>query len=154
MPYLLGLFLALAAAALIAWPLLRSRRSSRIPRRGALDALKEVQHQRAQAYDDIRILGLDRELGHVTADQYAEAYEAHRLRAALLLRQEEDIRAELTPRMNNIEDEVLALRVATGSVGSTTECADCGGLREAAAPFCPRCETDSLGYAGASPEAE
>ena len=154
MPYLLGLLLALAAAALIGWPLLRARRSSRLPRRGALDALREVQHQRAQAYDDIRILGLDRELGHVTAEQYEEAYDAHRLRAALLLRQEEEIRAELAPRMNAIEDEVLALRVASGSVASTAACADCGGLRDAEAPFCPRCETDSLGYAGASPEAE
>ena len=154
MPYLLGLLLALAAAALIAWPLLRARRSSPLPRRGALDALKEVQHQRAQAYDDIRVLGLDRELGHVTADQYAEAYEAHRLRAALLLRQEEDIRAELTPRMNEIEDDVLAVRLKSGSIGSTTECADCGGLRDADATFCPRCETDSLGYAGETTEAE
>ena len=154
MPYLLGLVLALAAAALIAWPLLRSRRSSRVPHRSALDALKEVQHQRAQAYDDIRILGLDRELGHVTAEQYADAYEAHRLRAALLLRQEEDIRAELAPRMNEIEDNVLAVRVASGSVDSTTSCADCGGLRDADVSFCPRCETDNLGYTGVPTEAE
>ena len=154
MPYLLGLLLALAAAALIAWPLLRARRSSPLPRRGSLDALREVQHQRAQAYDDIRILGLDRELGHVTADQYAEAYEAHRLRAALLLRHEEDIKAELTPRMNELEDEVLAVRLASGSVLSTTECEDCGGFRDADALLCPRCETDSLGNAGAASEAE
>ncbi|MDE2860741.1 MAG: hypothetical protein OYI31_07125 [Chloroflexota bacterium] len=154
MPYLLGLLLALAVAALIAWPLLRARRSSPLPRRGALDALKEVQHQRAQAYDDIRILGLDRELGHVTAERFAETYEAHRLRAALLLRQEEDLRAELSPRMNKIEDDVLAVRLASGSVLSTTECEDCGGLRDTDAPFCPRCETDSLGFAGETTEAE
>ena len=154
MPYLLGLLIALAAAALIAWPLLRARRSSPLPRRGALDALRDVQHQRAQAYDDIRILGLDRELGHVTSDQYEEAYEAHRLRAAILLRQEEEITAELMPRINAIEDEVLAVRVASGSVANTTPCADCDGLTDADVPFCPRCETDRLGLAGEHSEAE
>ena len=154
MPYLLGLLLALTAAALIAWPLLRSRRASPMPRRGALDGLMEVRRQRSQVYDDIQTLGLDRELGHVTADRYAEAFEAHRLRAALLLRQEEEIMAEIAPRMNDIEDEVLAFRQASGSVLSTTECEECGRLRDTDAPLCPRCETDGLSLAGSKPEAE
>ena len=154
MPYLLGLLLALAAAALIAWPLIRSRRASPLPRPSALDALKEVRRQRNQVYDDIQTLGLDRELGHVAADQYSEAFEAHRLRAALLLRQEEEMMAELAPRMNEIEDEVLTYRQANGSVIKTIECEDCGRPQDADAPLCPRCTTDSIGLAGAAPEAE
>lgn len=154
MPYLLGLLLALTAAALIAWPLLRSRRASSLPRRSALDVLTEVRRQRSQVYDDIQTLGLDRELGHVTADQYSEAFEAHRLRAALFLKQEEEITAELAPRMNDIEDEVLAFRQASGSVLSTTTCDACGGLQDADAPLCPRCESDGTGLAGSSTEAE
>ena len=154
MPYLLGLLLALTAAALIAWPLLRSRRASPLPRRSAIDGLREVQRRRSQAYDDIQTLGLDRELGNVTAEQYTEAFEAHRLRAALLLRQEEEIMAELAPRMNEIEDEVLAFRQKSGSVLITAECEKCGRLQDADAPLCPQCETDGMGFAGSQPEAE
>ena len=154
MPYLLGFLLALAAATLIAWPLIRSRRASPLPRRSAFDALTEVRRQRSQVYDDIQTLGLDRELGHVTADRYSEALEAHRLRAALLLRQEEEIIAELAPRMHEIEDEVLAFRQASGSILTTIECEDCGGLKDADAPLCPRCATDGVGLAGSQSEAE
>ena len=154
MPYLLGLLLALITAALIAWPMLRSRRASTLTRRSALDGLRDVQRQRSQVYDDIQTLGLDRELGHVTADQYSEAIQSHRLRAALLLRQEEEIMSELAPRMTEIEDEVLAFRKASGSVLITAECEDCGLLQDADAPLCPHCETDDFGFAGSQPEAE
>ncbi len=154
MPYLLGLLLALITAALIAWPMLRSRRASPLPRRSALDELRDVQRQRSQVYDDIQTLGLDRELGNVNADQYSEAFEAHRLRAALLLRQEEEITAELAPRMSEIEDEVLAFRQKSGSVLITAECEECGRLQDADAPLCPQCETDDSGFAGSRPEAE
>ena len=154
MPYLLGLLLAFTAAALIAWPLLRSRRSSSPLRHSALDALTETRRQRSQVYDDIQTLGLDRELGHVTADQYSEALETHRLRAALLLKQEGEIMAELAPRIDAIEDEVLAFRQASGSVLITIECEECGRLQDADAPLCPRCETDSIGLAGSQTEAE
>ena len=154
MPYLLGLLLALAAAALIAWPMLRSRRASPLPRRSALDELIEVRRRRNLVYDDIQTLRLDQELGHVTADQYSEAFESHRLRAALLLRQEEEIMAELAPRMNEIEDEVLAFRQKSGSVLITAECEECGRLQDANAPLCPQCETDGIGLAGPGTEAE
>ena len=142
MPYLLGLLLALAAAALIAWPLLRARRTgppSALP--GSLDELREVQWQRRQVYDEIRTLSLDSELGNVPAEEYAEAISTHRLRAALLLRQEEQLRSGLVRMMREIEDEVLALRLANGSVLRTTACSGCGGVRDADAEFCPMCET-------------
>ena len=154
MPYLLGFLLALAAAALLAWPLIRSRRTSPLPRRSAFDALSDVRRQRSQVYDDIQTLGLDRELGHVTADRYSESLEAHRLRAALLLRQEEEIITALAPRMNEIEDEVLAFRQASGSVLTTIECEVCGHPQDADAPLCPRCATDGIGLAESSTEAE
>ena len=144
MPYLLGLLLALAAAALIAWPLLRARRAAAPPGPGALDALRETQRLRRQVYDEIRTLDLDRELGHVPNEQYEETLEAHRVRAAILLRQEERIRGELAQLMADVEDDVLALRLASGSVSSTVECAECGGRRDADAALCPRCETGNL----------
>ena len=150
MPYLLGLLLALAAAVLIAWPLLRARRDATLARPGALDALRDVQRLRRQVYDEIRTLGLDRELGHVTAEQYEETLAAHRVQAALLLRREERIRSELARLMDDIENEVLSLRLASGSVRSTVECAECSGRRDAVTVFCPRCEKDDR----AAPQAE
>ena len=146
MPYLLGLLLAIAAAALIAWPLLRAPRAGPPPTNpGSLGLLREVQRQRRQLYDEIRTLALDIELGNVPAEEYAEAIEAHRLRAALFLRQEDQLTSELVRMMQEIEDEVLALRLANGSVLRTTACSRCGGARDADAEFCPGCEMDGSG---------
>ena len=142
MPYLLGLLLALASIALLAWPVLKRRsQADYAPSSSPFDSLSEAQRQRQQVYDEIKTLTLDHDLGHVPSQEYSDRLGAYRLRAASLLRQQERLSQDLSRLTNEIEDEVLALRLSWGTALSVAVCGECGGERDAEALLCPRCES-------------
>ena len=141
MAYLLGLLLALASIALLAWPILKRRAQADYTPSSPFDSLSEAQRQRQQVYDEIKTLTLDRDLGHVPSQEYSDRLGAYRLRAASLLRQQERLSQGLSRLTREIEDEVLALRMSWGTVQSVTVCGECGGERDAEASLCPRCES-------------
>ncbi len=141
MAYLLGLLLALASIALLAWPILKRRAQAYYAPSSPFDSLSEAQRQRQQVYDEIKTLTLDRDLGHVPSQEYSDRLGAYRLRAASLLRQQERLSQGLSRLTREIEDEALALRMSWGTVQSVTVCGECGGERDAEALLCPRCES-------------
>ncbi len=141
MAYLLGLLLALASIALLAWPILKRRAQADYTPSSPFDSPSEAQRQRQQVYDEIKTLTLDRDLGHVPSQEYSDRLGAYRLRAASLLRQQERLSQGLSRLTREIEDEALALRMSWGTVQSVTVCGECGGERDAEALLCPRCES-------------
>lgn len=137
--YLLGFLLALVSIALLAIPMLRRVRT--MPRPSlSLDSLKDVQWQRQQVFDEIRILILDHDLGNLRPDEYNENLGAYRLQVADLLRQEEQLLHDVKYMDEQIEDQILALRMSWGAVKEVTICGECGGGRDVNATLCPRCE--------------
>jgi hypothetical protein len=139
MALLLGLLLALASIALLAWPILRRKQtvsSSAL----SLDSLEDLQWRQHQVYDEIKTLILDYELGNIPPEEYEERLGAYRLGAADLLRQQERLQHELTYLEGELEDRVLALRMSWGTVKAVTICVGCGGEMDLNAVLCPRCE--------------
>ncbi|MFH1560177.1 MAG: hypothetical protein ABID84_02025 [Chloroflexota bacterium] len=139
MAYFLGLLLALASIALLARPILR-REQTTSSSASSLDSLEDVQWRHQQVYDEIKTLILDYELGNIPPEEYEDRLTAYRLRAADLLRQQEQLLHELTYLEKEIEDRVLALRMSWGTVKRVTICGGCGGERDINATLCPRCD--------------
>lgn len=151
MAYFLGLLLALVSIALLAWPILR-RKQTASSSTLSLDSLEDVQWRQQQVYDEIKTLILDYELGNIPPEEYEERLGAYRLRAADLLRQQEQLRHELTYLEEELEDSVLALRMSWGTVKGVTICGGCGGETDLQAVLCPRCELPRDG--GVAPEGD
>ncbi|MDA0989060.1 MAG: hypothetical protein O2783_08100 [Chloroflexi bacterium] len=147
MPYLIGLLITLVSIALLARPILRrvqttSGSSSLLDSQG--DSRGDgVQWQRQQVYDEIKTLILDYELGNIPPEEYNEKLGTYRLQAASLLRQQELLLHESRYLVDEMEDEVLALRISWGTVKEVTTCGECGGERDLNAALCPRCEFQS-----------
>jgi hypothetical protein len=139
MAYFLGFLLALVSVALLARPILRRERVASSPA-SSLESLEDVQWQHQQVYDEIKTLILDHELRNIPSEEYEEKLGDYRLRAADLLRQQEQLLHELTSLEDQLEDRVLALRMSWGTVKVVTICGGCGGERDLIAALCPRCE--------------
>ena len=156
MAYLFGFLLALVSIALLARPILRRGQTTSSPTL-SLESLEDVQWRHQQVYDEIKTLILDHELGNIPPEEYEEKLGDYRLRAADLLRQQEQLLHELTSLEDGIEDRVLALRMSWGTVSGVTICGGCGGERDLNAVLCPRCELpeeEEVGPEGDSPVEE
>ena len=156
MAYFLGFLLALVSIALLARPILR-REQTASSTASSLESLEDVQWRHQQVYDEIKTLILDHELGNIPSEEYGEKLGDYRLRAADLLRQQEQLLHELTSLEDEIEDRVLALRMSWGTVKGVTICGGCGGERDLNAVLCPRCELaeeKEVGPEGDSPVEE
>jgi rubrerythrin len=134
MTWLIGALLAAAALAVVALPFLH-RRS---PRGAPPDAVEEVQAKRQAIYREAQVLHNDWTVGQVTDQEYRERLRAHRIQAALLLREEEQL-LEIEERL---EEEVLALRGNTPldvAAGGDLACPNCGRLLANGVSECPAC---------------
>lgn len=140
MDYFLGLLLAVGAIALLARPILR-RGQTGSGSASTPDSLEDVQWRQQQIYDEIKTLILDHELGNIPSEEYEERLGTYRLRAADLLRQQEQFQHQVRYLEDEIEDRVLALRRSWGTVTGVTICDRCGGEMDLNALICPRCET-------------
>jgi hypothetical protein len=149
LPYLIGVLITLVSIALLARPILRQNQiasgSSSLDSQGDSrgNALKGVQWQLQQVYDEIKTLILDYELGNVPPEEYNEKLGDYRLQAASLLRQQGLLFHEARNLFDEMENEVLALRISWGTVRKVTTCGECGGERDLNAALCPRCECQS-----------
>ena len=156
MAYLLGLLLALVSIALLARPILRREQAASSPAM-SLESLEDVQWRHQQVYDEIKTLILDHELGNIPSEEYDNKLGDYRLRAADLLRQQDQLLQMLTSLEEEVEDRVLALRMSWGTVKGVTICGACGGERDLNAVLCPRCAlpgADEVSPEGDSPVEE
>lgn len=142
MALFIGIALALVSIALLARPMFSREQTA--PRSASdPNPLQDVQWRQQQVYDDIKTVILDHELGNIPPEEYEEMLGTYRLRAADLLRQQEQLLHALTSLEKEIEDKVLALRMSWGTVNEVTVCGRCGGMRDLEAIICPRCELPS-----------
>ena len=116
MPVVVGLTFAFLAIVVLGWPILRRRRS-RATRAAPPDAIQEALRRRDRAYDEIKTLILDHELGNVPDDEYERKLAAFRIDAARAIRDLEQLRqASAGADDAELEKEVLELRRSWGSV--------------------------------------
>lgn len=134
MTWLAGALLAAVAVAVVAIPFLRRRSLRGEP----LDAVEQLQAKRQAIYREAQVLYNDWTVGQVTDQEYQERLQAHRIQAALLLREEE----QLLAIEERLEEEVLALRSnipLDAAPGGDLVCPNCSRLLAEGASECPAC---------------
>ena len=109
MPLLVGIVLAWVSLVVLVWPFLKRE----ITAHDDDDPITELQKLRQAIYEEIRVLHNDRLLGDVPAIEYEPRFQAHRVRAAQLLLEEERLQ-ELDGRL---EQDILELRQKVGTEG-------------------------------------
>jgi len=92
---LTGVALALFALWAVAYPFLAGR--GRPQPEDLLAKVADLQARRMAVYEEARALRLERDLGQVSEEEFRRRWEALRLRAADLLREEERLRAHRKP---------------------------------------------------------
>ena len=98
-----SLVLTIAALVVLAWPVLR-RGDRNVP--DIVNPIEELWHERNNLYEEARHFLQDFELGHFSEGEYDTKLRANRLRAAVLLRQQDEW--EAIDQM--IEREILSVR--------------------------------------------
>lgn len=106
MQYLIGLVLVLVCLYVVMLPFLRRRRVTEVPQ-NPIDALRA---ERQTVYEQMRALGLEHELGHISKEEYASQLQEYRIRAAELLRQEDLLTREMAALEEQAEKEVQSYR--------------------------------------------
>lgn len=146
--------IVLGILAFIAYPLFSATHEEMSETPGALDGLLS---QRDAAYDAIRDLDFDFQMGKLSQSDYAVMREKYMVRAAAALQQidavgsngagtpiEEQIaqlraaKRAIPPPEDAIEREVSRLR-ASKSAASNLRCANCGAPYHAGDEFCAKC---------------
>ena len=139
MDYFIGLVIALVSIALLARPILRGRYITPMSRASS-NSIQDLEWQYHQIHDDIKTTILDHQIGNISLDEYHKRLEAYRLQAAYLLSKHHGMLLETDHIDNEIENEVLALRVSWGTVKTVTTCNECTEDMDINAILCPRCE--------------
>lgn len=107
MPLLAGIVLAWASVLVLVWPFLRREKAVHDDD----DPVVEIRRRREAVYEEARILHNDHFLGDVPLVEYEPRFQAHRVQAAELLRDEERLQ-ELDGRL---EEDILKLRQKAGT---------------------------------------
>lgn len=151
---ILAAIIVIGMIAFIAYPLFTAPREETTESPSALDGLVA---QRDAAYDAIRDLDFDFQMGKLSQSDYAALREKYKARAALALQQidalggngagakiEQEV-AELraakrvgVPADDEIEREVARLRAGKGAAANL-RCGNCGTPYRAGDAFCAKC---------------
>lgn len=111
MVFFASLALAVACLAVLALPFIRARRTGYRSPLG-IEAVQQVAARREGAFEELRLLRLDHELGNVPQAEYDRRYQELRLRAATLLREQDQLMERLQGVDDDVERQVAALRAA------------------------------------------
>ncbi|MBI2873279.1 MAG: hypothetical protein HYY00_08850 [Chloroflexi bacterium] len=109
MTILLSLLLAAACLWVLALPF-RQRRQQGPDTQP--DPVQELRVQRQRIYDEIRTLGLERDLGTIGEEEYQSRLRSARLRAATNLRDQEQLEEQLQRLSEQLEAEVQEVRTS------------------------------------------
>lgn len=107
MPLLAGIILAWVSVLVLVWPFLRRENTANEDD----DPVVEIRRRREVVYEEARVLHNDHLLGDVPLVDYEPRFQAHRIRAAELLRDEERLQ-ELD---SQLEEAILELRQKVGA---------------------------------------
>src|SRR5687767_270004 len=90
MVIILGVMLAAVCLGVLALPFVRARRVGYVSP-GDIEAVQQVVARREAAFEELRLLRLDRDLGNVEEADYQRRHQELRLRAAALLREQDTL---------------------------------------------------------------
>lgn len=154
MELILAAIIVIGIIVFIAYPLFTAPRAGTAETPDALDGLVA---QRDSAYDAIRDLDFDFQMGKLSQSDYAALREKYKARAALALQQIdaldgngagkkiEDNVAQLRaakraapPAGDALEQEIARVRAAKGAA-SNMRCGDCGTPYQPGDAFCAKC---------------
>lgn len=116
---LIGVLLALLAAAVIVWPLLRSTGDPK-QQNERVAAVARIRRAREEIYQQIQQLQTDVEAGLVDDETYQTSLREFRIAAARLIRAEEAAQPEVAS-LDAIEQEILAVRTRLSSAKTAKE---------------------------------
>jgi hypothetical protein len=148
MIYVVVLMLILVAISAVAWPLLNPARPSTTADGELSPELEELAGQRDTAYQAIRELEFDHQLGNLSQQDYQALRERYRTEAAGILRQLERAKGPekeavavaaraVSPRVAQARKERKASETAIAADGRA--CPACGKSVPAADRFCWHC---------------
>lgn len=129
MTWIIGIILGVIAVTVAALPFLRKRG---VGAEGS-DPVRGLQERRQAIYQEIQLLQADMTVGQVSEQEYHDRLQAHRMAAALLVREEQ----RLLDLQQGLEEEVLAVRGKTKQ--DVTACPNCSRAAPRGAIQCPAC---------------
>ena len=128
----IGAILAAAGLVVVMVPFLR-KIAPRVT--GVGDPIQELRQERNALYQETRILRQDFDLGHFSEEEYQARFQTNRLRAATLLRRQDELEA-----MNRqLEEEILALRKVPPADDEARRCFECRREVSSTAQQCSHC---------------
>ena len=128
---LVGIALCVACVAALLLPF----RQKATKARAVVDPIQELQHQRELVYAEIRGLRQDYDLGHIPEEEYKARFQGHRLRAATLLQQQQQLEAW----SQRLEEEVQAFRESLATANGVPRCLECGKQMSDGVDQCRSC---------------
>lgn len=149
MEFIVIAVLLIVVIAFVAYPLFTTQRGSKIETPNALETLIA---QRDSAYDALRDLDFDFQLGKLSQSDYAAMREKYKARAALALQQIDalgggdsqaagQIEAQVAKlrraKTDSVEAEVAQLRASRAS--TQLKCSECGAPVRSSDQFCAKC---------------
>jgi len=141
--------LIIAVLAFIAYPLFNTTRAPIAATSNEMDTLVA---QRDAAYDAIRDLDLDFQMGKLSQDDYAPLRDKYRARAAQILQQidaaggtdtdaqiEQQVAKLRRAKTESVEDEIARMRAQRNATRGAVLCSQCGTRAQPNDRFCAKC---------------
>ena len=136
MAIILAAVLVILCISVLVFPFLKSRYHSQPE--NLTDGSGSIESELDAIYDAIQTLQLEHQLGKMPEAVYQEQFEAYRIQAAGLLRQQHRLQAENPDQV--LEQEILAARAEiNGSDVGVCTCPDCNSTLDAGVRRCPEC---------------
>ena len=133
---LFGAILAVFSAALVGYAFVRGRRPR--PAAGVNIPSERDDPALGDIFDAIRTLELEHELGRMSQEDFQSQFQAYRVQAATVLR--DQLKAGLGDPAWLLEQEILLARVAQESAsGRTIACPNCSAAAPEGTRACPHC---------------
>ncbi len=123
MVVLLGILLAASCIAILALPFMRARRAGYVSP-ADIEAVQQVAARREAAFEELRLLRLDRDLGNVEEADYQRRFQELRVQAATLLREQDTLTERLRGVSDDVERQVAALRAQRRGTSEGTKDAE------------------------------
>ena len=105
--------LAFAAVAALAYPFWAAKRGGGARRDPAEELAEGIRRARERVYEELRALQQERFLGVLTPEEYERQLRAARLRAAELVRDQQQVQSAVRDIERSVDDELSALLAPT-----------------------------------------
>ena len=127
----IGSVLAAVSLVVLLLPFLRRLTTTAV----AGDPIQELRREREALYQETRILRQDFDLGHFSEEEYQARFQTNRLRAATLLRRQDELEA----LNRQLEEEIRGLRKLPPAEDEDSRCFECGREVRSNAEQCSHC---------------